>query len=104
MSPVITPHTVTLRAFQGAGGMGPTYGAPVSVKAFVLEEQKLVRASDASEVVSSTQVYCAFDVVAPPGSLVTVWPGTAAEREATVITSAHSHHPTIASFQRIDLT
>ena len=104
MSPVITPHTVTVRPILGSGGMGVTYGAAVTVKAFVLEEQRLVRGVDAVEVVSSTQVYCAFSVTAPPGSLVTVWAGTSAEREATVITAAHAHHPTIASFQQLSLT
>jgi len=103
MSPLRFMHTVTVRPLTGSGGMGSTYGDPVAVLGFVLEESKLVRDASAAEVVSSTQVYCAFDVAAPPGSLVTVWPGTAFEREATVITAAHAHWQR-RSFQTLALT
>jgi len=96
-------HTVTVRPYQGSGGMGPVWGDPVTVAAFVLEESKMVRDASASEVVSSTQVYCAIDVAAPPESLVTVWPGESFEREAQVITAAHSHWQR-RSFQTLNLT
>lgn len=103
MGPLRFIHTVTVRPYEGTGGMGPVFGAPVSVAAFVLEESKLVRDASAAEVVSSTQVYCAFDVVAPPGSKVTVWPGESFEREAEVITAAHAHWQR-RSFQTLNLT
>ena len=81
-----TPHTVSIRALTGSGGMGNTYAAAVTIPAFVLDERTLVRDASGAEVVSSTTVHCGFDVTAPPGSLVTVWPGVAGEREAEVIT------------------
>lgn len=78
------PHTVSVRDIT-AGGMGSSYGSARSLAAEVLDEQRLVRAADGAEVVSSTRVTVAVDAAVAPGSLVTVWAGTAAEREATVL-------------------
>lgn len=103
MGPLRFIHTVTVRPYEGTGGMGKVWGAPISVAAFVLEESKLVRDAAGAEVVSSTQVYCAFDVTAPPESLVTVWPGESFAREAEVITAAHAHWQR-RSFQTLVLT
>lgn len=99
-----TPHTVTVRALTGSGGMGNTYAAPVTVPAFVNEGATLVRDADAQEVVSSAQVHVDWDVAAPAGSLVTLWAGTSREREATVITTSGSTHPTLPAFQTLALT
>lgn len=78
------PHTVKVRE-PVIGGMGTTYGASRDVSCEVRDEQRLVRAADGSEVVSSSQVTIAATEHVPLGSLVTVWPGTAGEREATVL-------------------
>lgn len=98
-----TPHEVTVRALTGSGGMGDTYADPVTVPAFVIEEVVLVRDASGAEVVSSAQVHCGFDVVAPPGSLVTVWPGAAGEHESTVITSLRAAHPRLPAYQTLAL-
>jgi len=78
------PHTVKVRE-PITGGMGTTYGASRDVPCEVRDEQRLVRAADGSEVVSSSQVTIPSTEYVPLGSLVTVWPGTSAAREATVL-------------------
>lgn len=98
-----TPHEVIIRALVGSGGMGQAYADPVTVPAFVLDEIQLVRDTSGSEVVSSTTVHLSFSVSAPPGSLITIWPGLA-EREATVITSGRAAHPTLPAYQTLRLT
>jgi len=98
-----TPHEVVVRARDGSGGMGDTYAASVTAPAFVVEAVVLVRDSDGAEVVSSAQVHLGFDVAAPPGSLVTVWPGIAGEHESTVITSLRAAHPRLPAFQTLAL-
>lgn len=79
------PHTVSIRDKRPPSGMGGGYAAARSVSAEVKDEQQLVRAADGAEVVSSTQVTIPWPDTVPPGSLVTVWAGTAMEREATVL-------------------
>lgn len=100
----LTPHTVTIRPLTGSGGMGSSYGSATTVAAFVVDERTLVRDASGAEVVSNTTVTLGFDVVAPPGSLVTVWPGVAGEREAEVITSGRAAHPRLPAFQTLSLT
>jgi hypothetical protein len=99
-----TPHEAVVKALTGSGGMGPVHADPVTVPCFVVDAHQLVRDDTGAEVVSSTQVHCGFDVVAPPGSLVTVWPGTAGEREAQVITSGRNAHQTLPAVQVLNLT
>lgn len=98
-----TPHEAKVRAFTGEGGLGKTYADEVTVAAFVVDEQQIVRDPRGAEVVSSTQVHCGFDVDAPPGSLVTVWPGTAGQREAEVLTSLRAAHPRLPAYQTLAL-
>jgi len=83
--------------------MGQTFAPAITVPAFVVDERTLVRDSSGTEVVSSTQVHCDFDVVAPPGSKVTIWPGIASERESTVITSSRAAHPRLPAYQSLAL-
>lgn len=78
------PHSVKVRE-PFVGGMGTTYSAPRDVACEVKDEQRLVRTSDGAEVVSSSHVTVPSTEVIPLGSLVTVWPGQAGEREATVL-------------------
>ena len=99
-----TPHEAVVRALTGTGGMGQTYSAAVTVPAFIVDERSLVRDASGAEVVSSTQVHCDFDAIAPPGSLVTIWPGEVGEREATVISSSRAAHPRLPAFQTLALT
>lgn len=101
----LTPHKVTIRPLLGSGGMGPVWGTTVpDVPALVVEGAQLVRDANAQEVVSQAQVSVHFDVVAPPGSEVTVWAGTAKERTSTVITASGGPHPTLPSFLTLALT
>lgn len=100
----LTPHRVTVRPLLGSGGMGDVYGPPVTdIPALVVEGAQLVRDPGGSEVVSQAQVSLHFDVVAPPGSEVTVWEGTPKERTSTVITASGGPHPTLPSFLTLAL-
>lgn len=101
----MTPHTVTVAPLTGSGGMGDVFGPAVpGIPAMVEEGATLVRNAAGSEVVSSAKVHCSWDVVAPPGSLVTLWADTGKERTATVITTAGAPHPTLPSWQTLALT
>jgi hypothetical protein len=101
----MTPHTVTVQPLTGSGGMGDVFGPAVpDIPAMVEEGATLVRDPGGAEVVSSAKVHCAWEVVAPPGSLVTVWSGTGKERTAVVITSGGAPHPTLPSWQTLALT
>lgn len=79
------PHTVKVRDRTSVGGLGTTYAAPRELQAEVKDEQRVVRNAAGQEVVSSTQVTVPLDAAVPVGSLVTVWAGTSAEREAEVL-------------------
>ena len=79
------PHTVSIRNAQPAGGMGSGYGTARTIRAEVKDEQRLVRTADGSEAVSSSSVTVAISEHVPVRSLVTVWPGTARQREAEVL-------------------
>lgn len=79
------PHSVDVRDLVQGGGMGDSYATARSLAAEVKDQQQLVRAADGSEVVSSTTVKVPLPEHVPVGSLVTVWPGTPAAREAEVL-------------------
>ncbi|HEU0041411.1 MAG TPA: hypothetical protein VFQ15_03570 [Jiangellaceae bacterium] len=88
------PHTVTVEAYTGSGAYGDTFAAPVEIdRCFVDAKRKRVRiqTQDAAgaEVVSSTQVYCPPDTVAPPGSRVTLPSGAVSKvLDAAALTDA----------------
>ncbi len=65
-------HTITIEPYQGEGGSGPVYGAPVSVRCFREDSRKLVRNQLGEQVVSESQAYCPPGTVAPPKSRVTI--------------------------------
>ena len=83
--PFFYPHTVSIRNALAAGGMGTGYGTARTVRGEVKDEQRLVRNSAGSEVVSSSSVTVPISEHVPVGSLVTVWPGTGRAREAEVL-------------------
>ena len=86
--PFFYPHKVSIRNARPSGGMGTGYAAARTVRSEVKDEQRLVRTADGREVVSSSSVTVPVSEHVPVGSLVTVWPGTAREREAEVLAVA----------------
>lgn len=93
------PHAATIRAYLGSGGMGSTYAAPVAVPCFAEDEHRLVRARDGEERVSSSQVTLGFDVVAPVGSMVSVWD----QPEREVIAVGRHEAPGWPAYQTLSL-
>lgn len=93
------PHTVQVRDVVTRGGLGTGHGTPRTIPAEVKDEQQLVRDRDGAEVVSSTNVTVRLDAPVTLGALVTVWAGTDAEREATVLRiGRHVESPPLESF------
>jgi hypothetical protein len=74
-------QTVAVEPYRGSGGNGPIYGAPYALACLIDATVRLVRNTDAVEVVSSTTLH-ASSADAPPGSLVTFSDG----RTSQVIT------------------
>jgi hypothetical protein len=72
--------------------MGHTYGAPRTVSAEVKDEQRIVLGPDGQEVVSSSQVTVPLAANVTVGSMVTVWPGGAGNREARVLAVARNEN------------
>lgn len=79
------PHTVTARAFQGAGGRGPQYADPVELAAEVLDKTERIRDAQGVETVSSSRVTVPVSADVPVGSLVTVRPGRPNARASEVL-------------------
>lgn len=79
------PHVVGVRDLTGSAGMGENYGPVRNVDAEVIDERSIVRGTDGQEVVSNTRATVPLEANVPVGSLVTVWPGGTAEREAEVL-------------------
>lgn len=75
-------HTATVEPYEGGGAHGPVLGTAVPVECSFEDKLQLVRSSAGEEVVSSSVMRCDPDVVAPPGSRVTI-----AGRVSTVITT-----------------
>ncbi|MDJ1113234.1 hypothetical protein [Microbacterium dauci] len=90
---VFFPHKVSIRAYRNTRGHGENHAAAKTVAAEVRDEAELIRTPEGSEVVSSSRVTVGLDVLAPHKSLVTVWPGTPAQREATVLRVAREENP-----------
>ncbi|WP_344161702.1 hypothetical protein [Nocardiopsis rhodophaea] len=77
---------VTVEPYQGAGPYGPTYGAPVTVRALMDAKRRLVRDAQGAETISETTLRVRLDHVDdfPPGSRVTLPDST----QPTVITTS----------------
>jgi hypothetical protein len=75
-------HEVTVEPYLGDSAVGPQYAGPVTVRCFLEEKNRLVRAPNGREVTSTSTFYCRLDAVtAPPESRVTLPDG----RTTTVI-------------------
>ena len=102
--PFFYPHTIQVRDLTRGAGMGDSYADARALAAEVIDEVKLVRTADGSEVVSSTTVTVPLPENIPAGSLVTVWPGTPAAREAEVLVVARAENdPPLDSFLVLSL-
>ncbi|NUS86320.1 MAG: hypothetical protein HOY75_27260 [Streptomyces sp.] len=79
-------HEVTVEPYGGpSGSRGPKFGPAVAVPCFLEEKNRMVRAKDGTEVLSSTTFYCRLDAVdAVPESRVTLPDG----RVTTVLVQA----------------
>ena len=96
-----TQHRVLVADLVVGAGMGSTWGDAREMPAFVADERRLVVNMDGEEVVSNSQVSVDVDEGIPLGSMVTVWPGDAAERSAKVIAITQFRHPRLPSFQTL---
>jgi hypothetical protein len=94
------PHTVTIEVYQGDTAYGPTYGAPVTARAYVEDEVKTVRNAQGEEVVSGTKVWLFPTQPCPPESRLT----TPSGRVQSVITSALLEFPGTPSYREVRLT
>ena len=81
-------NRVKVAAFRGTNSLGDAYDAPEEHRAWVEAQQTVVINHRGEEEISSTTVYL-NPVDAPPGSIVTLWPGTDRERETKVISAQH---------------
>ncbi|MFD8027816.1 hypothetical protein ACFV3F_03500 [Streptomyces sp. NPDC059717] len=80
-------HRVTVEPYEGDSGVGPLFGDEVTVRCFLEQKTRLVRAPDGREVTSGATFYCRLDAVsAPPESRVTLPDG----RQTTVINQARN--------------
>ncbi|WP_073846169.1 hypothetical protein [Amycolatopsis sp. CB00013] len=105
MPAFLLPHAVTVKPYTGTGAYGTAFGRPFTVRrAYVEDRRRLVRATDGAETISETTVITRPGPAVPAGSEVTVWPGTPAERTATVITSSTFDHPSAPAHLEITLT
>lgn len=86
------PHRVWVEDETG-GAEGSAFGKPRELIAEVKDEQRLVRSADGSEGVSSSTVTVPLDSDVAPGALVTVWRGTSAERQSTVMAVGREENP-----------
>jgi hypothetical protein len=101
----LLPHTIKVEAYLGSGPYGDAWDEPVTIRhAQVDDKRRVVRAPDGSEVVSETTVRLELHHQIPPGSRVTVWPGTPLERTATVISASLLTFPGAPSHVELALT
>jgi hypothetical protein len=100
------PHKVRVRRLLQGGSRGPRLDDEnPEIKAEVLDGARMVRTADGREVVSSSRVTVPIDTDVPLGSEITVWPGRARERTATVLAvSVEENEPPLASQLVLSLT
>lgn len=98
---MLTPHTVTIEAYQGSGAYGPRYAAPATSRAYVEDKRRLVRDPSGTQVVSETTVILPLSAgTVPAQSRLTI---TGDARTRTVITSNRFEHPQAPSHLEVML-
>lgn len=87
------PDVIDVQDHLGTGSMGDRFGVKRRLSAETIDVQQLVRGPDGREVVSSSRVTVPIVSAVPVGSIVTVWPGGTAEREARVLRVGRDENP-----------
>ncbi|NLE82330.1 MAG: hypothetical protein GX610_22685 [Rhodococcus sp.] len=80
--PRLLPHTVTYKPMLGNGPYGPVFGDPVTARARVQFQRRMVRTAQATEVMSAATIYFRPGNTPGIGGMVTLPDGT--EREVIV--------------------
>jgi hypothetical protein len=83
------PHKAVIATPGKTSPTGQLFNDPITVRAYIEDQNKLVRSSDGSLVLSSAKVFLDPQVLAPVGSQVTVHPGTVHERTSIALTSQY---------------
>lgn len=99
---ILTPHTVTVRPWEGEGAYGDIFGTPRTLTSVRVEETtRLVRDKTGAEVVSSARVFIRPEhAPVPVDSEVTLPSG----RVAVVLAVAHHHTPPAPEHYELALT
>ncbi|TFC92043.1 MULTISPECIES: hypothetical protein [Cryobacterium] len=94
------PHRIDITRLTGEGAEGATWAAPdltrpayVEQKAKLIVDRRSTSPTAGQEVTSSAFLVILTDDDVLPGSLITVFKGTARERQAEVIDSAFFDYP-----------
>lgn len=101
------PHKnlISYRPKKGDGTYGPVYGDEVvCARGAISDKRRYVRDRDGNQVISESRI--ALDLPehdVPEGSLVTIWRGTAQERETTAIVTSVADWPRMPHFIEISL-
>jgi hypothetical protein len=65
-------HSVIVEPYLGASAYGPRYGPAVTVRCLLDQQTRMVRATDGTQVTSSSTLRCLLATVAPAQSRVTL--------------------------------
>jgi hypothetical protein len=65
-------HSVTVEPYLGQSAYGPRYGDAVAVPCFLDQQTRMVRATDNTQVTSSSTAYARLETDAPAQSRVTL--------------------------------
>lgn len=83
---IMLPHRVDLRPLDAITANGRVFKPAVcDVRAFVEDDEELVRDAHGNETVSDTKVTLDPEHEIPVGSMITIWKGTQSERTAKVV-------------------
>lgn len=89
----LLPHHIDVKPYLGSGIYGERWGESERLDRCLVEgKTQLVVDSTGQQEVSGTTVYMEPRPL-QVGSLVTVWPGTAFERETKLLSIGHLDHP-----------
>lgn len=92
------PHQISYKPLLGQGPNGQVFGAPVSIeRAYVEDKIQVIKSTNGADVTSNSFVVIDPEVVVPAESLITVWAGTARERESKLVGSNYFNHPNAPS-------